>query len=220
MYNKKCFYNHLTMVAIAVILLTVIAGCSSEAKGSDSKEIFSTSASVPQGINIKMDGMQSNHAPEEILPHVDLVVEATITKIDMSRWNTPDGNRPLNWTFEKLSEARIYTPYQFRIEKVLKGSIDVGTVSSFAVIGGTVGPDTIDASHSADIYGDLQMGDKALLFLKSTTGNMVHVSPFGYGDALRIEDDKVVAGCAGGRSQDACRVIFDMKNVMTKILPR
>jgi hypothetical protein len=178
---------------------------------------LSASGSVP--IWIELAGYPSLHRPEEALPFADLVVLAEITQINEARWNTADGLRPADWRPGLELTWMIYTPFKFRTVQVLKGGVADGLTSQFAVVGGQVGDDRVSVGESFDLYSHVVSGDQVLLFLRTSTGNMVNVAPYVYVDALRIDNDKATADCRGSRMVTDCRVVFNLTEVLAKIAP-
>lgn len=201
----------MAVASILVVILFMVAYSSPHKPNATS--LLQKQALSADGFVMKMEGWDSTHLPEEVLPHVDVVVIATITGVSEAKWNTPDGKRPPDWTIANFSEARIYTPYQFRIEKTIRGTLKAGDESNFVVIGGTVGPDTMDANNSAAIYQDIKVGDKALLMLKATRDSMTYAGPYAYGEAYRLDGDKAVAGC---KSDKSCRATINLGEILRK----
>lgn len=176
---------------------------------------LSVSGSVP--IRVEVAAYPSLHRPEEALPFADLVVLAELTQINESRWNTADGLRPADWRPGLELTWMIYTPFSFRTVRVLKGGVADGLTSQFAVVGGQVGDDRVSVGESFDLYSDVAIGDQVLLFLRTSTGNMVNIAPYVYVDALRIDNDKATADCHGSRIVTDCRVAFNLTEVLAKI---
>lgn len=166
---------------------------------------------------MEVAGYPSLHRPEEALPFADLVVLAEITQINEPRWNTADGLRPADWRPGLELTWMIYTPFSFRTAQVLKGGVAEGSSSRFAVVGGQVGDDRVSVGESFDLYSDVTIGDQALLFLRTSTGNMMNVAPYVYVDALRIDNNKATADCYGSRIATDCRVAFSFSEVLAKI---
>ncbi len=177
------------------------------------------SASTNKPIRLDALGYPSSHRPEEALPFADLVVLAEITGIGKARWSTTDGLRPAEWQHNPKSIAKwmIYTPFAFKTTEVLKGNVTNELVPEFAALGGQVGDDWIDTSEIINLYVDINVGDKIVLFLARATGDVANVAPYAYVDALRVEDGKASADCRGSRSANDCRVSFELSDVLTKI---
>jgi len=175
---------------------------------------LSSGASNP--IIVQVDGFQGSHRPEEVLAFSDLVVLAKVTQIGEARWNTPDGLRPTDWRPGLEATWMIYTPFMFETVKTLKGEVAQGFTSQFAAIGGKVGGDQVEVSDFG-LYSDLTVGDQAILFLGTSTGNMVNVAPYTYGDALRVDGPQATADCQGSRVVKDCRVVFNLPDVLARI---
>lgn len=168
---------------------------------------------------VEVVGWLGSHRPEEALPYADLVVLAEITQVNDARWNTPDGLKPSQWehTAEFISRWLIYTPFEFKIIKVLKGDAPDQAVSEFAVLGGRVGDDIVDANEPINLYSDVAIGDQMILFLGQSTSDLVTVAPYTYVDALRVDHNKATVDCRGSRAADDCRVAFELSDVLAKI---
>ncbi len=170
-------------------------------------------------IHYEVVGWPASHRPEEALPYADLVVLAEITQINDARWNTPDGLKPSKWehTAEFIPRWLIYTPFEFKIIEVLKGNAPDQAVSEFAVLGGRVGDDIVDANEPINLYSDVEIGDQMILFLGQSTSDLITVAPYTYVDALRVDHDKATADCRGSRAAEDCRVAFELSEVLAKI---
>ena len=168
------------------------------------------------GIYMDMASWEADHNPEGIASYIEVIVIAKIIHIEKAKWNTVDGKRPADWAFFNVHEVAIYTPFSFEVKKVIKGDITSGETHQFAVIGGTVGADVLDANN-VDIYGDLQVGDEALLFLGKSRGNMAYIGAYTYGDALRIEGKQIVAGCKQSRISTECRNTFNLITYLSRV---
>ncbi|MBI3242851.1 MAG: hypothetical protein HYZ49_11210 [Chloroflexi bacterium] len=167
-------------------------------------------------IRIQMSSFPGSHRPEEILPFADLVVLAEITQIGPARWNTTDGLRPDDWRPGLEATWMIYTPFTFETVKTLKGTAAKGFISQFAAVGGKAGDDQVEVSDFG-LYSDLAVGDQVILFLGTSTGNMINVAPYTYGDALRIDGTQATADCGGSREVKDCRVAFSLSDVLARV---
>lgn len=171
---------------------------------------------ISNPIIVQVDGFPGSHRPEEIIAFSDLVVLAKITEIGEARWNTADGLRPADWRPGLEATWMIYTPFTFETVKTLKGDTAKGFVSQFAAVGGKAGDDQVEVSDFG-LYSDLAIGDQVILFLRTSTGNMVNVAPYTYGDALRIDGTQATADCGGSRAAIDCRVIFSLPDVLARV---
>lgn len=177
------------------------------------------SDSTGEPIRIDVVGYPSSHRPEEALPFADLVVVAEITEIGKARWSSADGLRPAEWQHnpESIAKWTIYTPFAFKTIEVLKGNVTGELASEFAALGGQVEDDRVDTSEIINLYTDINVGDKMVLFLSRATGDLANVAPYAYVDALRVDDGKATADCQGSRSAEDCRVSFELSDVLTKV---
>src|SRR5574341_156869 len=203
----------IALLAIALSLLAASVIFKDKAFGRQDPEEVSS----PESIIAVVNGFPSPHRPEEILPYSDVVVIARITDIGDARWNTETGKKPKDWHPGLEAEWMIYTPYIFKVEQVLKGSISEGSSSQFAVIGGQVGDDIVQTGDEMGISSYVNIGDQVLLFLRSAEGNMLYVAPYTFGDALRIDGDKAVAECHGSHEVADCQVVFDLSYVLSRV---
>lgn len=212
------------LILLGIWLACVLVAYQIFAVASDSFHFQSSapepvSASANKPIRLDALGYPSSHRPEEALPFADLVVLAEITGIGKARWNTTDGLRPAEWQHNPKSIAKwmIYTPFAFKTIEVLKGNVTDELAPEFAALGGQVEDDWIDTSEIINLYADINVGDKMVLFLTRATGDVANVAPYAYVDALRVDDGKASADCRGSRSAKDCRVSFELSDVLTKI---
>ena len=95
----------------------------------------------------------------------DLIARAAVTRQLESYWSTPDRKRP-NLSEQELvmrPQYNIYTPYELRVKRVLKGEAGNGEVITLNRLGGRIGNDIVVLEH--DSYS-LTPGSEVVLFLR------------------------------------------------------
>ena len=103
--------------------------------------------------------------PDEAARRADWVARVAVTKQLEPFWTTPDGKRP------NISEQRlmmnpnysILTPYELRIESVLKGDAREGDTIRLNSVGGRIGDDIMALDYDGFAFTP---GTDALMFLR------------------------------------------------------
>ncbi len=126
------------LVGLAVLML--LAGCDvSQPPSSQGSAPSGTSASsAPITIQGEVDRLI--YDTPELMCGATLVVDAGISAVGPSRWNTPDGSRPASTEAALKGGYAIITPVQFSAMRV---HVDHRTqpTSEFYTVGGKVGQD-------------------------------------------------------------------------------
>lgn len=115
----------------------------------------------PGGITLIGGGIFIPQPVERSAQAAATVVQATVTAVEPSLWNTPDGQRPAGATAATLSrDAFIYTPITVQVTHGFKNAA-AGQTLTFDILGGKVAPDLyIDRTEPT-----YQVGEPLLLFL-------------------------------------------------------
>lgn len=194
---------------VIVALLVVIPNAFLNSNGSATSPKNTQAKPETVFMNADMASWLPDHDPEEIAHLVDFVIIAIISSIDhdQARWNTPTGQRPSDWAPGKYPFTKIFTPFSAKVQRVIKGEVKPGDTLQFSVIGGKLDQDVLKTD--TEIYDDLQVGDRAILYLSIAKDKMLYVAPYTYGGSMRLQDNDVVAGCNGHSQAEKCRVRFN-----------
>lgn len=164
---KRCA---LAALAGALAIAAVVAGFALWG-GADESHLWSEDAygeNMPEpagGIYIISDMYGLTPGAGEAARRSDLIILAAVAKRLDSFWTTPERLRP-NLTERQLMmrpQFTILTPYEVRVESVLKGEAEGGATFIINRLGGRVGKDVVAAPHDPFTLAE---GAEALLFLR------------------------------------------------------
>lgn len=118
--------------------------------------LSSACAEARAPVHIVSTAMFAAWPPNERFERAVEIVEARITEVMPSRWDTADGRRPLD-----VREHVIYTDVHATVLRTWKGPAAVGTGLTIRLMGGTVGQDSMTAEDEVS----LEAGEHAYLLL-------------------------------------------------------
>jgi len=137
----------------AVVLLCVVLGACAEATPP------AATAAATEPIHIVASYESAISQPVTRLLHDEstvAVVLATIEREEPGRWATPGNVRP---DPAQAVNYSVFTPFQIRIERSLRGAV---SVSEVVVQGGAVGEDTVEVNYWPP---GVEAGSRAILIL-------------------------------------------------------
>ena len=172
--NDKKISNLPILAVFGIAMLIIVAGCVSPNKENENKtsDVSQTGQVTPEqetivtpvtqetpasGISSSTGDMIERYSLEKLASMSDSVVIGEVTNVLPSKWNTPDGNKPLNNDIPYV----IYTDANIKIGEYLKGILSTKTIT-VRVLGGTVGQDRQDVEDQPSYVAN----EKVLIFLK------------------------------------------------------
>lgn len=189
---------------MAIVVVAVVAACAltaTAAAAAPTARPHVVTAFNPRAVQADVGGLTvfgggtwGVDSIERSAQGADRVVEATVTAIGPSAWNTPDGQRPADadpQTGRLSHDAFIYTPITAQVTTGLKHAAP-GETLTFDAIGGKVGPDAFIAEDEPTY----QVGDTLVLYLDSPVAlansarrltlprDVLRVTPDGHAQAL------------------------------------
>jgi hypothetical protein len=146
-----------------------------------------------QPINAFTEKIMEKYTIERLNSMADSIVIGEVTKIQPSRWNTPDGKKPISI---RNTSHIIYTDVLIRVEKYLKNPLITDRII-IRVLGGTVGEESLIVEDQPSFKSN----EKVLIFFKSdhdprtkNIGMKHFVIAGNFQGKTTIENGKVIIG--------------------------
>jgi len=159
--KKKSFLirkSNLILVIISIIALTIVAGCiDEEIKNADNATL--TPEKTPVAVtSSSSEGIMEKFNLQKLVSMSDTIVVGNVTEVFQSKWNTPDGNKPMNNSTSNI----IYTDVNIKVFEYIQNPLDAKAIT-VRVLGGIVGQDSINIEDQPSY----SPGETVVLFLKN-----------------------------------------------------
>lgn len=150
--------SNLILVIISIIALTIVTGCiDEETKNADNATL--TPGKTPVAVtSSSSEGIMEKFNLQKLVSMSDSIVVGNVTEVFQSKWNTPDGNKPMNNSTSNI----IYTDVNIKVFEYLKDPLDATSIT-VRVLGGIVGQDSINIEDQPSY----SPGETVVLFLKN-----------------------------------------------------
>lgn len=158
--------NIFVIVICGLIILITISGCLNE---KNEKNENNANGTIPSKDDTSKDNgkvvssstgsLLEKYDINKLISMSDNIIIGEVNTILPSRWNSPDGKRPIN-----INDGKpyvIYTDNNIKIEESLKGSLETPTIL-VRTLGGRVEND----GQSVEDQPSYSTGEKVLIFLK------------------------------------------------------
>ena len=154
------------LVAMALIMVGIMmTGCIGDEKYEDQKSVApqKTPEYIAPTNESKMssgtDAMIEKYSIEKLVSMSDSIVIGEVANLLPSKWNTPDGQRPVDGSDTPYI---IYTDVDIKSREYLKGPLDA-TIITVRVLGGTLGQDQLEVEDQPSY----NVNERVLIFLKN-----------------------------------------------------
>lgn len=159
--KKKSFLikkSNLILVIISIIALAIVTGCiDDEKKNADNATL--TPEKTPVAVtSSSSEGIMEKFNLPKLVSMSDTIVVGNVTEVFQSKWNTPDGNKPMNNSTSNI----IYTDVNIKVLEYIQNPLDA-TAITVRVLGGIVGQDSINIEDQPSY----SPGETVVLFLKN-----------------------------------------------------
>ncbi len=150
--------NHfLILVIISITALAIVTGCvGGEKKNADipAPTPENTPATV---ISSGSEGIMEKFNLQKLVSMSDSIVVGKVTEVFQSKWNTPDGKKPVNNSISNI----IYTDVNLKVSEYIRNPLDSKAIT-VRVLGGIVGQDSMNIEDQPSYSS----GETVLVFLK------------------------------------------------------
>jgi len=149
--------SNLILVITSIIALAIITGCVGERTNENNTTLTPEKTPVDV-ISSSSNGIMEKFNLPKLVSMSDIIVVGNVTEVFQSKWNTPDGNKPMNNSASNM----IYTDVNIKVLEYIHNPLDA-TAITVRVLGGIVGQDSINIEDQASY----SPGETVLLFLKN-----------------------------------------------------
>jgi hypothetical protein len=152
-------------VAVVIVVVVMVAGCVGDKKYGNREPIFTqTPQKTPEStlnneskISSSIGNIIEKYSLEKLVLMADSIAVGEVTNISPSKWNTPDGKKPVG---VNNASYVIYTDIYINIIEYLRNPDT--TVIVIRVLGGTVGHDRMEFEDQPSY----DVNEKMLIFLR------------------------------------------------------
>ncbi len=145
------------LLIISTLVLVIVTGCiDGEKKNTDIGTPTPEKTPVTV-ISSSSEGIMEKFNLQKLESMSDSIVVGKVTEVFQSKWNTPDGKKPVNNSTPNI----IYTDVNIKVLEFIRNPLDT-TAIQVRVLGGIVGQDGLNIEDQPSY----SPGETVLLFLK------------------------------------------------------
>ncbi|PWB54252.1 MAG: hypothetical protein C3F06_05160 [Candidatus Methanoperedenaceae archaeon] len=150
--------SNLILVIISIISLAIVTGCIDEEKKNADNATLTPEKTPAAVISSSSEGIMEKFNLQKLVSMSDTIIVGNVTEVFQSKWNTPDGNKPMNNSTSNI----IYTDVNIKVFEYLQNPLDAASIT-VRVLGGIVGQDSINVEDQPSY----SPGETVVLFLKN-----------------------------------------------------
>ncbi len=199
-----------SLLAVLVIGVLLLAGCSSRLPGLSSDPAGDSGGGAPRGdrggVSGSISGYPASLTPEQATMQSEAVVLGTVVEVLPASWSTADRKSPALSRGEGPIGELIYTPVRVRVDKRYKGRVGEFLVVKY--FGGAIDEETVMV---ADSFGEIPApGDRVAVFVDYTFREK-------NGDILAVPADIYDIANGKARRQSGQKVEFPLADFEKKV---